>query len=126
MNDSNINDNNINGNNSNSNVNNILYEFMVEESIWEIIGHLEEKCCNHRYIGYLELMGLMTMKDVESLDKIARTGYALYLAEQLVGSKCFWATIAESIRHAIKLDTQDSDLAESEAKKLLGLLQAAL
>ncbi len=117
-----MNNNNIDGN---SNINDNLYLFM-EEPIWDVISRLEERCCDHRYIGYLELMAIVTTKDAEALDKAAGTGYALYLAEQLVGPEIFWTTMAARIRHSIELDTQEGDLETVEEKKLLGLLQAAL
>jgi hypothetical protein len=120
-----MNNNNIDGNNSNSNINDSLFQFM-EEFIWDIISRLEERCCDHRYVGYLELMAIVTTKDAEALDKAASTGYALSLAEQLVGARCFWETMAARIRHSIELDAQEGDLEKAEAKKLLGLLQAAL
>lgn len=108
--------------------NGTLFEFLRDEVIWEIVNSLEKRCCNRRYVGYLELLGIVAVKDITALDQNAVTGRALYLAFELLGSLTFWSTMSDAISYCIKRDrdTQPDTLSEDEVKKLLCLLKAAI
>lgn len=102
--------------------NSTLFRFMVEEAGCNIINRLEKRCRNNRYIGYLELMGIILTKDIKALDKAARTGRALHLAFQLVGFTSFWSTIEDSIRYFINYDIDNGVIQKAKANRLESLL----
>lgn len=85
-----------------SNVNDTLLQFLNNGPIDKVVSNLQKKQ-GTRYNGYLELLKIVEVKDIEDLTSLAdETGQAMLLAEKLIGQKAFWASIVKSIwRNAI-------------------------
>jgi hypothetical protein len=107
-----------------NNVNEKLFLFIEEGPIWDAILNLKEKH-GTRFGAYCALIELLQAGDADALDDVCATGAAMYLAEQLVGTETFKATMVESIRRSIKLDAEDRDLTEQDAKMLQKLLSVS-
>ena len=109
----------------NKNIDKTLSKFLFEEPIWRAVTKLQD-AKGSRYGAYCALIELTQACATESLDEAFATGSAMYLAEQIVGTKVFQNGIAESIRDAIKMDVEDGDLTEADGTILQKLLKVSI
>lgn len=109
----------------NKNINKTFSNFLFEEPIWRAVTNMRDTK-GSRYGAYCALIELTQACATESLDEVFATGEAMYLAEQLVGRKVFQTGIADALREAIRMDVDDGDLPERDAKMLLQQLKVSI
>ena len=108
-----------------TNINEKMSGFLFEEPIWRAVTSLQN-AKGSRYGAYCALIELTQACATESLDEVFDTGSAMYLVEQIIGTKVFQNSIAECIRDAIKMDVDDGDLPERDAKMLQQQLKVSI
>ena len=108
-----------------SKINEKLSLFVQEGAVWDALKNLQN--CNNttRFGAYCSLIELVKSGNTDALDIAADTGQALYLANELVGSKVFQATMAEAIGQAVRIDMEDKDITESDGKIVQKLLSVS-
>lgn len=107
----------INTHDMKNDVNEKLFLFIEEGPIWDALNALKDSH-GTRFGAHCALIELVQSSDVDALDEVCATGAAMYLALQLVGQEVFQTTMAKAIRRAIKLDAEDGDLTERDARIL--------
>ena len=95
---------------------------MKEGAVWDALNNLQTADKTTRFGAYCSLIELVKSGNTDALDIAADTGQAMYLANELVGSKVFQAAMAEAIGQAVRIDIEDKDMTESDGQIVQRLL----